>query len=172
MGSSFTGPIHEVDADIFQYQQQLSGLARYHHLRPIRTCRLGLQLFIPHQLLNQRDDIDKAILCLTESLLLSPLSWLERGPMILDVLYHLALLLLMRSRMTQEPEDAIYAAKYFRDLRDQAHPPITVQRQQVTARLVETLAFHIKLKASGVVRTLKEMTALTQELLTSDPSVQ
>ena len=174
MGPSFTGPIHEIDAEISQSQQQLSALARHHPLRPITASLLGFWLLVRYALLNQRDDIDKAILCLTESLLLSPLSWLAHGrPLMLVVLYHLALSLFKRSKVTKEPEDAIYAAKYLRDLRDQAHQPSGVQRQSVTAWLVETLEFQMKLKASDIVQslqTLEEMTSLTQELLTSDPS--
>ena len=91
--------------------------------------------------------------------------------MVLDVLFSLALSLLERSILSEEPEDAIYAAKYLRHLRDVAHTtPFSIQRQEVTAWLVETLAFQTRLKTSDVVQTLEEMTALTQELLTSDPS--
>ena len=76
----------------------------------------------------------------------------------------------MRSEASREPEDAIYAAKYLRFLRDSEDTPFAVQRQRVTAYLVEALSVQMKLKASDVVQTLEEMTALTQELLTSDPS--
>ena len=72
--------------------------------------------------------------------------------------------------MSKEPEDAIYAARYLRYLRDSAQTPFAVQRQEVTSCLVETLAFQMYLKASDVIQTIEEMTALTQELLTSDPS--
>ena len=72
--------------------------------------------------------------------------------------------------MSKEPEDALYAAKYFRYLRDPAHPPFAFGGQPVTATLVDTLELQMELKASDVVETLEEMTTLTQELLTSDPS--
>ena len=48
--------------------------------------------------------------------------------------------------------------------------PFTIQRHEITAWLVETLALQMELKTSDEVQTLEEMTALTQELLTSDPS--
>jgi hypothetical protein len=90
--------------------------------------------------------------------------------MILDVLYCLARALYNCSRVSKEPEDAIYAAQYFRYLRDPAHPLFAFGGQPVTATLVETLELEMELKASDVVQTLEEMTTLTQELLTSDPS--
>ena len=117
----------------------------------------------------QQDDLDKSILHLTKSLLFSPLSWLPLGPLIFDVLYYLALSLLERSRGSKEPEGAIYAAIYLRYLRNSAHIPLTIQRQQVTASLVQTLGLQIDLEASDGAQTLEEMTALTQELI-SDPS--
>jgi CHAT domain-containing protein len=125
-----------------------------------------------YKLSNQRDDLDKSILYLTESLLLSPLSWLAHGPMIVEVLYHLALSLLTRSRLSKEPEDSIHAATYFRHLQNPAQAPLVFLRPSVTASLVETLALQIELKAAGgiVERTLEEMAVLTHGLLTSNPS--
>ena len=90
--------------------------------------------------------------------------------MIVEALFSLAHSLLERSILTEEPEDAIYAAKYFRYLRDSAQTPFEFERQRVTALLVKTLAMQIELEAGDVVQTFEEMTALTQELLTSDPS--
>ena len=172
MGLSFTGPIHEIDARISQIQQRLSSLPRYRSTtpRPICACLLSVNLLERFVLSNQKDDIDKSILYLTESLLLSPLSWLSRGPMILEALCDLALGLHMRSRVFEKPEDAIYAAKYLRYLRYPAHTPFTSKCQLVTAWLVKTLALQLELTAVDEIQTLEEMTALTQELLTLDPS--
>ena len=131
---------------------------------------LSIDLLERSELSNQKDDIDKSILYLTESLLLSPLSWLACGLMILEALSGLAQRLYMRSGVSKKPEDAIYAANNLRHLRDPAHTPFASHRQEVTAMLVQTLALQMELKASDVIHTLEEMTALTQELLTSDPS--
>ena len=113
--------------------------------------------------------IDVAILYFTESLLLSPL-WFAN--MFIDILRHLALALVMRSMASQEPEDAFYAAKYLRHLRDPAYTPLAIRRQEITVLLVVALSLHTKLKAndSDVVQTFEEMAVLTHELLTSDPS--
>ena len=170
VGVSFTGPIHEIDADISQSQRRFSALPRYHPLRPNQAFHLASQLLERYDLLHQKVDIDKSILFLTESLLSPPHSWLAQDPTILEVLYNLALSLAERSRVSMEPENAIYAAKYFRYLRDPAHTPFVFHRQLATGLLVKTLALHIQLKACDVVQTLEEMTTLTQELLTSDPS--
>ena len=171
---SFTAPIHEIDAHISECKQGLLALDRYHPLRTIGTFLLAFWLGKRYKLLNQKDDIDKAILHSTESILSSklssPLSLLEHGPVIIYALFSLALSFYERSRRSKEPEDAIYAAKYFRYLRNPAHIPFAFQRQQVTASLVETLALQMELKASDFAQTLEEMRTLTQELLISDPS--
>ena len=90
--------------------------------------------------------------------------------MILEGFSCLAFSLSERSRVSGEPEGAICAAKYLRYLRGPAHSPSMYHlRQSDTELLVETLELQIELKASDVVQTLEEMTALTQELLISDP---
>ena len=169
MGPSFAESIHEIDAEISQFRLRLSVLPRGHSLRPIGVSILGIQLLARYFLSKQQDDLDKSILHFTESLLFSPLSWLAHGPVILDVLYLIALSLSERSRVSEEPEGAICAAKYLRYLRDSVHTPL-IQRQKATSLLVGTLELQINLKASDVVQTLGEMTALTQELLASDSS--
>ena len=103
MGPSFTGSIHEIDADISQFRLRLSVLPRDHPL-PIGVSMLGMQLLARYGQSNQKDDLDKSILHFTESLLFSPLSWLAHGPVILDVLYLIALSLSERSRVSKEPE--------------------------------------------------------------------
>jgi tetratricopeptide (TPR) repeat protein len=166
----FTGPIHEIDADISQSKLILSTSPRYHPRRPLCASLLGLRLLERYKLLNQKEDINEAILYLTESLLSSPLRMLAHGPMIVVDLLILADSLLMRSRMSKEPEDAISAAKYLRHLRDPAHASFAFLRQKVTTTLVVTLALQTELKASDAVQALEEMAVLTHELLTSDPS--
>ena len=169
-GPSFTGPLHEIAADISTFRLQLSALPRYHPFRPIYAISLCNGLLERYQLLTQKDDLEKSIYYLTESLLFPPISWLARGPMIHNALFNLALSLSERSRVAKEPEDAIYAAKYLRYMRDPEHTPFAFLRQLATTSLVKTLALQMELNASDVEQTLKEMTALTQELLTSDPS--
>jgi CHAT domain-containing protein len=150
----------------------LSILPRHHPLRPICAGLLALQLLQRYNMFNQKEDIDKSILCFTESLLLSPLSWLALGPMICGFSFCLGYSLLMRSIMYKEPEDAISAGKCFRHLRDPPHTQLPFSRQSVTTCLVKTLAFQMELKASDEGKALEEMAVLTHELLTSDPSCE
>ena len=170
LGPSFTALIHENAAHISKLQMLLSAIPRHNPDRPICAYFLASLLLKRYKLFNQKDDIDKAILYLTDLLLSLPLSRLARGPTTIVALLILAHSLVMRSEVSKGSEDVIYAAKYFRYLRDSVYTPFADQHQQVTASLVETLAFQLEFKASDVVRTLEEMTVLTQELLTSDPS--
>ena len=170
MGPSFTGPIHEITADISQFRLRLSALPRHSTHRPICALSLAKLLLERYTLLNQRDDIDKAILYFTDALLSPPLSWLAHGSKIVDSLLLLAFSLCWRSWVSEEPEDVISAAKYLRFLRDSEDTPFAVQHQKVTAMLVKALSVQTELKARDIVQTLEEMTTVTQELLTSDPS--
>ena len=164
-----SGLIREIAADISQSQLWLSALPRYHSLRPVYASLLGLRLLDRFVLSNQKDDINKAILYFTESLLFPPISWPAHGLMILKVLSYLALSLFERSRVFKKSEDVICVAKYLRYLRGPAYTPLAIDRKVVSALLVETLEMQMLLKASDGVQTLQEMTAITHELLTSDP---
>ena len=148
----------------------LSALPRHDPYRPIVAVSLALLFLERSKSLNQKDDIDKAILYLTDSLLSPTPSWLAHGSNIAIALSLLALSLFMRSIVSNEPEDAIYTAKYLRFLRDSAYTPFADHRQTFTMFLMASLSLQMVLKASDVVQTLEEMTTLTQELLTSDPS--
>ena len=123
-----------------------------------------------YMLSNQREDLDKAILHFTESLLLSPRLWLEHDPMILEALFLLSLSLVKRLMASKLPEDSIYAAKYIRYLRDQPHSAFRFPRHEVTTMLVDVLAIQLQLGASSTVHTIEEMAVLCNELLTSDGS--
>ncbi|KAN0141139.1 CHAT domain containing protein [Lactarius tabidus] len=159
---------HQIAAEISEYQLMLSALPRYHPLRPSCAGPLAVLLLQRYELFNQREDIDKSILYFTESLLSSRLA---DGPMIVESLFLLAHSLVMRSKVSKEPEDAISAAKCFRRLRVPALSPFIFSRHSLTAYLVQTLSFQMWFKASDhVVQTLEEMAVLTHELLTSDPS--
>ena len=119
--------------------------------------------------LNQREDLDKEIVHLTELILLSPLSWLQRGPIILSSVYLLASALILRSNASKRPEDAICATKYLSHLRDQPHEIPILPRFEVTTLLVDALASQVELEAGNVMQNIGEMAVLSRELLeTSD----
>ena len=119
--------------------------------------------------LNQREDLDKEVVHLTELILLPPLSRLQRGPNILASLFLLASALLLRSTVYKQPEDAICATKYFSHLRDQPNETPSIPRYQITALLVDALALQVELEAGNVTQNIREMVVLSRELLeTSD----
>ena len=113
------------------------------------------------------EDLDEAISHLTKSILLQPLSWLPHGSMIFQVMYFLAKALLMRSKLSNQPEDAIYATKYLFHLRDQPRVISDVPPHVITILLVDTLAFQVELETGNMMQNIREMAVLCHELLTS-----
>jgi hypothetical protein len=117
---------------------------------------------------SQREDLDKTIFHLTESILFPPQSWLEDGARFFGTLFLLASVLVKRSIVFKLPEDAISAAKHLRHLRDQPHQTLGFTRHQVTGLLVNALAFQVESKAGNTMQNLGEMADLCRELLTLD----
>ncbi|KAH8978723.1 hypothetical protein EDB86DRAFT_3108467 [Lactarius hatsudake] len=159
--------IHEIDSSIARVQQILaiSPLPDF-----LRLHSLIFLAFLRHIRSDQKEDLDESIVHLTESILLAPLSWLNYGSLIFRVLFLFADALLKRSIVSNQPEDAIFATKCLRHLRDQPHPTPGFPRNEVTTLLMRALAFLVKLEASNVVQNIEEMTVLFHELLTEDAS--
>ncbi|KAH9170794.1 hypothetical protein EDB89DRAFT_1234913 [Lactarius sanguifluus] len=107
---------------------------------------------------NQREDLDKAILHLTESILLPPSLWLEQGPMIFTAVFFLGLAFSKRLIMFNQLEDAIYATNYLGHLRDQPQAAFACPRNAVTTLLLNVLA-------RNIVQNIEEMETLCHELL-------
>ena len=148
----------------------LSGSPPYHPLRLTYIHRLATMRLDRYALSNEVDDLNTAIFHLTELILLPPRSWLEHGPIILEDLLLLASALFSRSNVSEQPQDAICAAKYLRYLLDQPHDAFGVPRRLVTTMLVEALAFQVKLQAGNVMNNIREMAILCREILISDVS--
>ncbi|KAI9433438.1 CHAT domain-containing protein [Lactarius psammicola] len=157
--------IYEIDSEITQSQHVLSISSRYDPHRCFSAYRLAMLRLLRHMRSNQREDLDKAILHFTEALLLAPRSWLENGRVILTALFQLAFALLKRPKVSNQPEDVVYAVKYLRHLRDQPHPPFCVPRHKVTTILVDALAFQVEVEAGNVIQNIDEMSVLCRELL-------
>ncbi|KAI9441129.1 CHAT domain-containing protein [Lactarius psammicola] len=162
--------VHEIDSEITQSEHLLSILPRSDPRRHSAVYYLAMTRLQRHMRSNQREDLDKAILHFTESLLLATRSWLGYGQLVLTALFQLAFALFERSQVSNQPEDAIYAAKYLRHLRHQPHPPFSVPRHGVTKILMKALAIQVKLEAGNVMRNIEEMAVLCCELLTLNAS--
>ena len=133
------------------------------------TVDLALMRRQRYRLSNQREELDKAIVLFTESILLPPLSWLQYGSMILKVLMSLSGSLLMRSAVSKQPDDAICATKYFLHLRDQPQDIPGIPRHAVTGMLVEALGLQVNLEVGNVMQNIREMAILSREVLNLDP---
>jgi CHAT domain-containing protein len=150
-------------------QHLLSKLSRSDPHRLEYVFSLASMPLLRYTLSKQREDLDKAIVRFTESILLSPLSRLQHDPNILIALFSLATALLLRSTVSKQPEDAICAAKYLSHLRDQPYEIPSISRYQVTASLVDALALQVELEAGNAMQNIREMVVLSRELLeTSD----
>ena len=78
--TQFTGSIHEINSSITQSQYLLSIFPRSDLRRLLPILSLAFMRLDRYTLSNQREDLDKAILHLTESILLLPLSRLQHDP--------------------------------------------------------------------------------------------
>ena len=161
----FTGSIHDIDSSITQLHDLLSifPLSDPGRFQPLFS--LARKRYFRYGQLNQREDLDKEIVHLTELILLSPLSLLQRGKNILVALFHLAYALFLRSKVSKQREGAVCATKYFSHLRDHPHEIPSIPRRQVTAYLVNSLALQVELEAGNVMQNIREMAVLSRELL-------
>ncbi|KAH9052214.1 hypothetical protein EDB87DRAFT_1581906 [Lactarius vividus] len=166
------GSIREIDSSITRLQHLLATSSRSDPPRIHSIATLAFERGRRYKLSNQSEDLDKSIIHLTESILLQPSSWLklELSPTIPVTFFALALALVRRSEASSQPEDAIYAAKYLRHLRDQPYTVPRFLRQAVAACLVDALACQVEFGANNLMQCIEEMAVLCHELLTSNPS--
>ncbi|KAF8264264.1 CHAT domain-containing protein [Lactarius quietus] len=152
-------------------RESFFGLPPSHPNRLTLIYDLAIARLTQYTLSNQREDLEKAILYLTESILFfPPRSWLEHGPRIFQALFFLAFALVKRSSVYELPGDAIYAANYLRRLRDEPHQEFGLSPHQVTGLLVNALAIQVGSGARNVIENIVEMAVLCHELLTLDVS--
>ena len=148
----------------------LSIISRSSPLRPVIAYCLALAGLKRHMQSNHKEDLDESIFYFSESILHPSHTWLENGTTIFNTLLNLARALLRRTIVSKQPEDAIYAAKYLRYLRDQPHQLHQFPCYRVTGLLVEALAYQVKWGVENTMQNIGEMAALCQELLTSNIS--
>ena len=134
---------------------------------------MGILRLLRYRLSTQVEDLDESISHLTKSIHFPPLLWVNDwdGLTIFQASFFLSFALVKRSEVSKLPDDAILAAKYLRNLRDQSPQQASSQlRHPATALLVEALAIQVDLEAGNVMENLGEMAVLCRELLTSDSS--
>ncbi|KAH9024159.1 hypothetical protein EDB85DRAFT_1894470 [Lactarius pseudohatsudake] len=147
------GSIYEIDSSITLFEQLLSTSSRPGPLRLLSVVVLASLRSQRYKLSNQSEDFDKI------------------GPNDPSFLA-LARALVKRSTASNQPEDAIYAAKYLRYLRDQPHGlgVSGFPRQGVTASLVNALENQVELNARNVMQCIEEMAVLYHDILTLEAS--
>ncbi|KAI9452971.1 CHAT domain-containing protein [Lactarius psammicola] len=164
------GFIDGVDSFLTFFQQFLATPSLSGPLRLLPVLGLGLARLKRFMLSRQMEDLEKSIFHLTEAILLPPHSWLGNGPLILQALYFLTSALLIRSTRSKQPEDAIYAAKYLRHLRDRPHQAPGSLGHAATTSLVSALAIQVEFEVGSVMQNIVEMEILCRELLPMEMS--
>ncbi|KAH9034027.1 CHAT domain-containing protein [Lactarius deliciosus] len=139
--------IHEIDSIIADSQHVILALPLSHQYRAA-VYRLATARFGRYKLSHQKDDLDKTILHLTESVLLQPWSLPGPNPSILLIFLNLAVALYLRSNDSSSPK-----------------MPLT---QPNTFAIFETSLLKLNLEAGNVMQEIGEMAVLCHELLTSE----
>jgi hypothetical protein len=134
------------------------------------SLALALEQLERFKLSDQREDIDGAIVHLTESILLLPLSSRLHDPGMLETLSIFASELLSRSEVTKRPEDFVSTTKFLFLLRDQSHKIPFASCHRVTEFPAHTLALQVALEAGNVIENIRKMAVLSRELLALDTS--
>ena len=150
-----------------QLQPSLSGLSRSSPRHPFLSPTLARKLLSRHKTSTQKGEIDQTISFLTELILFYPLLTKPPHSITLQAFYHLANALIMRSKSSNQPEDAISAVKYLSHLRDQPREISNPPRHQFTTSLVNALAVQVELEAGDVKENIRQMVILCHEYVTS-----
>ena len=118
------------------------------------------------QFSHQESDLDKAIIHLTEAILLPP------TPDAVLAFFNLAALLRERYKVANQPDNIKYSVKYFRFLRNNFHSLETFDipdpSGDLPSSLLSALAHNLFLTPGGMERDFEEMVALIPEFVTAD----
>ncbi len=129
-----------------------------------------MERFTYYKLSKQKEDHDMSVLFYTKAIFLQPVS--RPGPFlnIVQILFHLAFALLVRSEEFEQPHDIKYSIEYLRYLRGLG--PILdsfdIPGKTVVTVLLRALAIQVRLDAGDGTQDIKEMVALCRELLASN----
>jgi CHAT domain-containing protein/tetratricopeptide (TPR) repeat protein len=118
----------------------------------------------------QKEDLDKAILHFTETIILSHM--FRAGPFLnlFQTLYYLANTLLVRSEEFEQPESIKSSTEYLRHLRGFPLDSFDLSRTDVTTSLIRALRAQARLGAGDGIQHIKEIVVLYIELLSSRQS--
>jgi CHAT domain-containing protein/tetratricopeptide (TPR) repeat protein len=113
-----------------------------------------------------KEDLDKTIVHLTEAIFIPPISWAYHPGNIVHLLVDIAFSLLKRFEDFKQPHDIKYSIEYYRYLRGLPLESFDVPRSHVTTSLIRALGAQVGSEAEDGTRKIKEMVVLYRELLT------
>jgi CHAT domain-containing protein len=114
-------------------------------------------------------DLDKSILQFTQAIFHPFHTVTKDGPNLIEAFFFLTDALLCRTAMSRRPVPGnIKCIEYCYYLRDLSLETFGVARYDVTAMLVRSLSLQMRPGSADVMTSLKRMTVLCRELLTSD----
>ncbi|KAH9020653.1 CHAT domain-containing protein [Lactarius pseudohatsudake] len=159
--------ITDIDGDIANIQNVLSGLPRSHSEYIIGVYTLATARFMRYTLSRQKEDLDKSILHHTEAILLPLVSRDGLSLSIVKLLFFLAFALLHRPKDFEHREDIKYSIKYLRYLRRLPLDSFDsdLSKHTVTTFLILALGIQVQLEVGDGTQDMNEMVDLCREFL-------
>ena len=121
-------------------------------------------------MLEDSDDLEQSILCLTEAIFL-PLPWDRHFQDIVQILFILTLVLVLRATKFRRPEDVTRSIIYLRYLRGRSPEVFGIPLNELKINLVRVLRTQVEMELGNVRQDIEEMAVLCHELLKTDMSM-
>jgi tetratricopeptide (TPR) repeat protein len=151
-------------------QDILSSLPIFHPNRFTWLCILAKAQMDRHETSLDERDLDKSILQITQ-VIFQPFQLVTKdGPNLITAFFFLTCAFLRRTLKSRRPGAGSikYCLEYCYCLRDLSLEAFGIARDKVTALLVCALSLQTRLESADVMTSLKQMTDLCREFLTSD----
>ncbi|KAI0302857.1 hypothetical protein B0F90DRAFT_176859 [Multifurca ochricompacta] len=163
--------IPEIDKCVTLLEHNLSSFPRSYPLRPHWLADLATARYTRYNLSDQKEDLDRHILHLTELILLPYPSRFGLHVNIVDVFHRLADALFSRyhryHQKSNRTEDIESSIKYHRFSRELPLEAFGIPINDVTETLVLALGSYARSGNGNALQSIEEMLALCRELLAS-----
>jgi hypothetical protein len=172
LNSFFVASLLEIEDQISHHRDILLSTPRLHPERSDRLHNMAGLLSSKFDLSDEKEDLDKCIVYLTEAILLPHLPSDPPGDSIVRMLFDLASILLRHSQESEQPEDVQSTVTYFRYLRDhiKSIEAFDIPRTDLATYLVVALSLQVELEIGDAMQDIEEMTVLCRDLLNPDIS--
>ncbi len=145
-----TVSITDIDGHIASARNSLSVYPRSHFAHITGVYALSMARFERYMRSQQKEDLDKCIVHCTDAIFLPTVC--QAGLSlnnIVQLLFHLAFVLLHRSEKFKQPHDIKYSIEYLRYLQGLPLDSFDVPRNIVTTSLIRALAIQVESEAGG-----------------------